>query len=55
MKSDHPASYLPPENRKEITATPSRLTDEKISDETGTEATADRALGPAGLDNPFRN
>jgi hypothetical protein len=55
MKSEHPASYIPPEHRDEIAQTPSRLTDEKISDESGTEATADRALAPTGLDNPFWN
>jgi hypothetical protein len=36
-------------------AASSRLTDEKISDESGTEATADRALAPPGLKNPFWN
>jgi hypothetical protein len=52
MKFDH----LPDgEKDEEIAAAPSRLTDEKISDESGTEATADRALAPAGLDNPFWN
>jgi hypothetical protein len=55
MKSEHPASYIPPENRDEISATPSRLIDEKISDASGTEATADSALAPAGLNNPFWN
>jgi hypothetical protein len=39
--------------KEEMTAPSSRLTDEKISDESGTEATADRALAPAGLKNPF--
>jgi hypothetical protein len=34
---------------------PSRLTDEKISDESGTETEADSALKPAGLNNPFWN
>ena len=55
MKSEHPASYVPPANRDEITATPSRLIDEKISDDAGTESTTDSALAPAGLDNPFWN
>jgi hypothetical protein len=55
MKSEHPTSYTPVENRDETSGTPSRLTDEKISDESGTEATADRALAPAGLNNPFWN
>jgi hypothetical protein len=52
LKSEHPASYPPPENRDEIVATPSRLIDEKVSDESGTE---DRIFAPAGLDNPFWN
>jgi hypothetical protein len=34
---------------------PSRLIDEKISDESGTETEADSALKPAGLNNPFWN
>ncbi len=41
--------------KDEIKAPSSRLIDEKISDESGTEATADRALAPAGLKNPFWN
>jgi len=41
--------------KDEMTAPASRLTDEKISDESGTETTADRALAPAGLKNPFWN
>lgn len=43
------------EKKQESKAASSRLTDEKISDESGTEATADRALAPAGLKNPFWN
>lgn len=42
-------------HRNEIGAPSSRLTDEKISDESGTETTADRAMAPAGLKNPFWN
>jgi hypothetical protein len=42
-------------NEEEMQAPSSRLTDEKISDESGTETTADRALAPAGLKNPFWN
>lgn len=41
--------------KDELAAPSSRLTDEKISDESGTEATADRAMAPAGLKNPFWN
>jgi hypothetical protein len=52
MKSEYPSSYIPPESRDEG-ATASRLTDEKISDESGMETTADRALAPAALNNPF--
>lgn len=55
MKSENPASYPPPDRRDEITVTPSRLMDEKISDESGTEALEDRVFAPAGLDNPFWN
>ena len=55
MTSENSAFYRPSEDRDEIGRTPSRLTDEKISDESGTEATADSALAPAGLDNPFWN
>ncbi|HET9406763.1 MAG TPA: hypothetical protein VFO39_05960 [Candidatus Sulfotelmatobacter sp.] len=45
-----------PEERKtsdEATVKPSRLIDEKISDESGTESKADSALAPTGLNNPF--
>jgi hypothetical protein len=38
---------------EELNAPSSRLTDEKISDDTGTEARLDSALKPAGLRNPF--
>lgn len=55
MKSDYPDSYPPLTNPKENNGTPSRLIDEKISDESDTESTGDRALAPAGLDNPFWN
>jgi len=55
MKPDYP--YCPGKNEKEdeLTAQPSRLLDEKISDESGTEATSDSAMKPAGLINPFWN
>jgi hypothetical protein len=39
--------------KDEMKTASSRLTDEKISDESGTEANADQALAPAGLNNPF--
>jgi hypothetical protein len=54
MKSEYPS----PDhelNEKPIVAPPSRFIDEKISDESGTETSADSALKPAGLDNPFWN
>jgi hypothetical protein len=43
------------EKKDEMNASSSRLTDEKISDESGTEAKADKAMAPAGLKNPFWN
>lgn len=55
MKSEYPYNPLTG-NKDEMTAPPaSRLTDEKISDETGTETNSDSALRPAGLKNPFWN
>ncbi len=53
MKSDYPFSPPKVEQENELAARPSRFVDEKISDETGTEAKADSALKPAGLSNPF--
>jgi hypothetical protein len=52
---DNRAGFVHEKKEEEIKASSSRLTDEKISDESGTEATADRALAPAGLKNPFWN
>ncbi len=54
MKSEYPYTPTPGTNEQK-TAPPSRLTDEKISDETGTESKADSAMAPAGLNNPFWN
>ena len=54
MKSEYPTSNSP-ETREELSAPASRLIDEKISDESGTEAYIDKALAPAGLNNPFWN
>ncbi len=54
MRSDYPFSPTS-EQENELKAPPSRLTDEKISDESGTESKADSALKPTGLDNPFWN
>jgi len=59
MKSNFPFSPSPGENvppgSEERLPPPSRLTDEKISDESGTESHADSALKPTGLNNPFWN
>ncbi|MFZ0321217.1 MAG: hypothetical protein WAL56_18985 [Candidatus Sulfotelmatobacter sp.] len=52
MKSEYPdprVSYP----AEELQAPPSRLLDEKISDDSGTEAKVDSAFAPAGLKNPF--
>lgn len=53
MKSDYPFAPVKAENKNEFSAPPSRFIDEKISDESGTESSADSALKPAGLNNPF--
>lgn len=61
MKSNFP--YIPPSEGKNIPPgksedrlpPPSRLIDEKISDESDSEAKADSAHKPAGLSNPFWN
>lgn len=56
MKSNYPFSPPPKgEKEPELSAPPSRLTDEKISDESGTETHSDSAMAPAGLNNPFWN
>jgi hypothetical protein len=55
MNHENPADAIMHEKKDEMKAESSRLTDEKISDESGTETTADRALAPAGLKNPFWN
>ncbi len=55
MKSDYPYCPGKSEKENELTAPPSRLLDEKISDESGTESTSDSAMKPAGLINPFWN
>jgi len=52
MRFEYPdprASY-PAEELKEPS---SRLLDEKVSDDSGTEAKVDSAFAPAGLKNPF--
>jgi hypothetical protein len=55
MNCENPAGSITPERNDERKTSSSRLTDEKISDESGTESTADHALAPAGLKNPFWN
>ncbi|MGD0987719.1 MAG: hypothetical protein ABR874_07905 [Candidatus Sulfotelmatobacter sp.] len=53
MKSEYPTSSRSPYEMEEKIAPSSRLIDEKISDDSGTEAKMDKALAPAGLKNPF--
>ena len=53
MKSEYPFNRY--DKKDELSAPPSRLTDEKISDESGTETNSDSALRPAELKNPFWN
>jgi len=55
MKSEYPFNPTPGRKDELVAPPPSRFIDEKISDETGTEANADSALAPAGLKNPFWN
>jgi hypothetical protein len=56
MKSECPSPQGFPERKDKTIAPPqSRFIDEKISDEFDTEATADKAMAPAGLNNPFWN
>jgi hypothetical protein len=55
MKSQYPFDPTPGKSEEVSAPPPSRLTDEKISDESGTESKADSALAPAGLNNPFWN
>jgi hypothetical protein len=55
MKSEYPFNPTPGRKDDLIAPPPSRLTDEKISDETGTETKTNSALAPAGLKNPFWN
>ncbi len=53
MNSDCPSTPRSPYREEELKAPSSRLTDEKISDDSGTETQTDSALRPAGLRNPF--
>ena len=52
MNPEHPGDNS---HEKDELIAQSRLLDEKISDESGTEAISDSALAPAGLNNPFWN
>lgn len=54
MKSDYP-EFETPQKQEATVSEPSRLTDEKISDESGAESQTQSALAPAGLKNPFWN
>jgi hypothetical protein len=56
MKSEFPSSKTPSYCQEDLHAPSSRLQDEKISDDSGTEAKIpNNALAPAGLKNPFWN
>jgi hypothetical protein len=55
MSCEHSGFHTERENNEKIAPMPSRLLDEKVSDESGTESSADKALAPVGLDNPFWN
>ena len=52
MKPDYPFSTGSWEEKNQVQE-PSRLTDEKMSDDTDAELKMDSALKPAGLNNPF--
>jgi hypothetical protein len=53
MKSEYPCPSTSSYREEELHAASSRLTDEKISDDSGAETETDSALAPAGLNNPF--
>lgn len=53
MNSEYRSPGMPSYSEDEMHAPLSRLQDEKISDDFGTEAKTDSALAPAGLKNPF--
>jgi hypothetical protein len=55
MKPEYPYDEKKIQKETAMSASPSRLTDEKISNETDTESLSDSALKPAGLSNPFWN
>ena len=53
MKPEYPSPLTPSYCQEDPKAPSSRLQDEKISDDSGTEARTNSALAPAGLKNPF--
>jgi hypothetical protein len=53
MKSECPCPPMPSYREEALRAPSSRLTDEKISDDSGAETNTNSALAPAGLKNPF--
>jgi hypothetical protein len=53
MKSDYLSPLMPSYCQEDPEAPSSRSLDEKISDDSGTEAGTNSALAPAGLKNPF--
>ena len=53
MKSEYPSPTMPSYCQEDPKVASSRLLDEKISDDSGTEARTNSALAPAGLKNPF--
>jgi hypothetical protein len=55
VKSEYECPPKSSYREEEFPAPSSRLTDEKISDDSGTETKANSALAPAGLKNPFWN
>ncbi len=53
MNSEYSSASTPNYREEDLQAPSSRLQDEKISDDSGTEAKSNSALAPAGLNNPF--
>jgi hypothetical protein len=53
MKTEYPCPPTSSYREDELHAPSSRLTDEKISDDSGAETQTSSALAPAGLNNPF--
>jgi hypothetical protein len=53
MKSENRFPMTPSYCQEDTKSPSSRLQDEKISDDSGTEAITNSALAPAGLKNPF--